>query len=160
LEIAMTITLNDERLAAFRAILKPLAEFRRVFGREVSLGFLAEVYAAQQFGLSLFEGGTEAGADGIDSDGKRCQIKYRDAGVLIDLNNFNFDYVVLVNLDAEYVPTGIWRLAKEQVQGLCQWREKFRKHQVSQQRFKNACLVDAGAHTANIADNGPAGANN
>jgi len=59
-----------------------------------------------------------------------------DCLVGIDLNNFDFDYIVLVNLDADYRLGGVWRLTVDQVRAFCAHRPKFRKHQVTQAQFK------------------------
>src|SRR5262249_37018321 len=92
---------------------------------------------ARKYDLTLLAGSNAQGADATDAEGKRYQIKCRTPDVLnVDINNFEFDWIVLVNLDADYHLAGMWRLAVEQVKPLCAWREQFRKFQVTQTRFK------------------------
>jgi len=129
--------LTPERIAALDASLPALAKFKQAFGRDATPGFVAELLAAREYGLTLLDDATAHGADARDGEGKRYQIKCRTPDVLnVDINNFEFDFIVLVNLDAEYQSAGMWRLAAEQVKPLCTWREKFRKFQVTQARFK------------------------
>jgi hypothetical protein len=136
------LVLTNEGKAVFEATLRALSDFKRVFKRDVTPGFIAELYAARQYELELLAA-TAAGADATDSDGKRYQIKYRSPEVLnIDINNFTFDYIVLVNMDADYNVSGTWRLTVEQARGMCAHQEKFRKFQVSQKRFKAAALQE------------------
>jgi hypothetical protein len=126
------------KLECFVADLRPpLSSFKQAFGRDVTLGFLAELYVARQYQLTLLEAVNAQGADAVDAEKRRYQIKYRHADVLnVDINNFDFDYIVLVNIDANYALSGMWRLTKAQVESVCADREKFRKFQITQARFK------------------------
>jgi hypothetical protein len=136
-ENEMPIRLNEGRRAAFEAVLPAIAAFKRAFGRNISADFLAELYAARELNLELPDAPNEPGADATDQAGKRYQIKYRQASTLnIDVNNFAFDYLVLVNLDDSYVPTGIWSLPVDEAKVLFTFREKFRKYQATQTTFK------------------------
>src|SRR5262245_52467871 len=138
----METTLTPEQIAALDVCLPALARFRQAFGRDVTPGFLAELLAAREYGLKLLEQSNAQGADAIDGEGNRYQIKCRTSNVLnVDINNFDFDYIVLVNLDPDYGLAGIWRLSVEQIKPLCTWREKFRKFQVRQAHFKAECKV-------------------
>ncbi len=133
----MPITLDESRLEAFSAVLPAIARFKRAFGRDLSPDFVAELYAARQYGLVLPDRCNQPGADAADQEGRRYQIKYRSPATLnVDINNFNFDFIVLVNVDDDYRLAGMWRLPVAQVRAICVNREKFRKFQVTQSRFK------------------------
>ncbi len=133
----MAIKLDQQRQAAFDAVLPALAAFKRAFARDISAGFIAELYAARELKLELLGGCNEPGADATDNAGKRYQIKCRDPSTLsVDVNNFDFDYLVLVNLDDAYMLTGMWSLPVDQAKPLFTFRQKFRRYQVTQQRFK------------------------
>lgn len=54
----------------------------------------------------------------------------------VALNNFDFDFLVLVNLDENYRPTGIWKLSVARAQEILVYREKFRKYQSTQDNVK------------------------
>jgi hypothetical protein len=149
----MPLAVNtDDRKAAFEAalahlddfvtsLIPALPDFKRAFGRNVTPSFLAELYAARHYKLTLLESACAFGADATDAQGGRYQIKYRSPGVLnVDINNFEFDHIVLINIDANYALAGIWRLTVAQVRGLCKYQEKFRKFQVTQARFKAVAL--------------------
>ncbi len=67
----------------------------------------------------------------------------------MDVNNFDFDYLTLVNLGDDYVLKGMWRLYVDDVRELFVFREKFRKYQATQKAvkakgseiaYKSACL--------------------
>lgn len=133
----MTIRLDDLRREAFDAVLPAIAAFKRAFGRDISADLIAELYAARALNLELPDGSNEPGADATDDAGKRYQIKFRKPTTLnVDLNNFDFDHLVLVNLDDSYILTGMWSLPVEQAKALFTFREKFRKHQATQARLK------------------------
>ena len=137
----MTRTPDDASWPAFEAVLPAIAAFKRAFGRDISASFIAELYAARELGLQLAEGACNAGADAIDAMGKRYQIKFRDPSTLtVDLNNFDFDHLVLVNLDDDYVLSGMWSAPVEDVKALATFREKFRKYQVSQRHLKRRAV--------------------
>lgn len=134
----MAIVLDQDRLEAFRKILPAIAEFKKAFGRDISPDFIAELYAACEFGLELPDTKNEPGADAVDPHGVRYQIKYRSSNTLnVDLNSFDFDYLVLVNLDEHYHLLGMWRLPVEKARTLFTFREKFRKYQATQDRVKD-----------------------
>jgi hypothetical protein len=133
------IRLDDERSAILDAALPGLVAFKRAFGRDISADFIAELYAARELNLQLPDSGYGRGADATDASGRRYQIKCRQPGTQnVDLNNFEFDVLVLVNLDESYALGGMWTLPVEQVKELSVSREKFRKFQVTQDRLKRA----------------------
>jgi len=135
--VAVPIRLADERRTLFEGLLPHLAAFKRAFGRGVSADFIAELYAARELDLELPDGGCQPGCDATDASGKRYQIKCRQAGTLnVDISNFAFDVLVLVNLDESYMLSGMWSLPVDRVRELCAFRAKFRKYQVTQNRLK------------------------
>jgi hypothetical protein len=56
--------MDDEarRIQAFDSAIAALAEFRRVFGRALSEGIVAEMYAARDLGLTLNSSANAAGS--------------------------------------------------------------------------------------------------
>ncbi|MET0554775.1 MAG: hypothetical protein ABW221_17165 [Vicinamibacteria bacterium] len=135
----MPIVLDEQRLGALQEVLPALVAFKQAFGREASMDFIAELHVAQALDLTLPDGGCQPGCDAVDSSGKRYQIKCRQPGTQnIDLNNFAFDVLVLVNLDESYGVSGMWRIAVDELKPLCTRREKFRKDQVRQAVLKSA----------------------
>ena len=133
----MPIRLDDDRGRHFEAVLPSLAAFKRAFGRGVSADFIGELHAARELNLELPDGGCQPGCDATDASGRRYQIKCRTPGTLnVDINNFEFDLLVLVNLNESYALSGMWSIPVDQVKALCTFREKFRKFQVRQERLK------------------------
>lgn len=73
---------------------------------------------------------------------KKYQIKHRSPNTLnVDLNNFSFDFVVLVNVDDNYGVTGIWRMDQETAKRVFVHRPAYRKYQATQTAFKSAAPV-------------------
>jgi len=137
----MAIELTAKRLAAFDAVLPALSAFKRAFGRDVAPDFLAELYVAKEFKLQLSDRKNEPGADATDEQGRRYQIKYRSPSTQnVDINNFDFDYIVLVNLGDDYGLAGLWRLTVEQVRAISSSRPDFGKFQITQARFKSEAV--------------------
>ncbi len=129
--------LDGQDWEAFEAAISAMARFRRIFGRDLQPSFVAELYAAKELGLEVNLAGNEPGHDAVDRLGMRYQVKYRSPETLnVDVNNFDFDYLVLVNLDAEYRLKGMWRITSEQAKAAFIWREKFRKFQATQASLK------------------------
>ena len=120
------VVLKDARAAT--------AAFRRTFGCELRPESLAEVYVASRLNLTLIHG-NNPGFDGTAPNGDRYQIKYRASGSIVDMNNFEFDYMVLVNMNVDYEVTGMYRVAQQQVRDNCTHREKYRRWQISQAKF-------------------------
>lgn len=132
----MEIIVDRQRQAVFENSIKAMAEFKAAFGRSLSGDFVAELYAADELGLRVVESGA-AGYDAISPEGKRYQVKFRSAQTQnVDINNFDFDYLVLVNLDENYQLSGMWRITKEQAEQIFVERVKFRKYQTSQDMIK------------------------
>jgi len=138
------IRLDEGKLKVFRNTISAMQEFKREFNRDIQPSFVGELYAAERLGLEINPYATEPGFDATDSTGRRYQIKYRNSATLnVDTNNFNFDYIVLVNLSDEYQLTGMWLATVSQAKKIFTWREKFRKYQVTQKNFKSVaqCLI-------------------
>ena len=98
---------------------------------------MAEIHAADKLGLNVSSTANEPGFDALDTQGRRYQIKYRSPGTQnIDVNNFNFDFLVLVGFDDDCALEGMWLTTVEEVKAICVRREKFRKSQTTQDKFK------------------------
>jgi hypothetical protein len=131
--------LDEKSREAFDAALPVIAAFKRTFGRDISPDFIAELYAARELNLELAHRQNEPGADGVDAGGRRYEIKYRnEATHSVDVNGFDFDELLLVNLDREYQLIGIWSLGVDQAKSLFVFRERFRKYQATQANVKRA----------------------
>ena len=129
--------MNKHRTETLRKTVAAMAEFREVFGGDLTPDLVAEVYAADKLGLELCERRNAPGFDALDREGRRYQIKYRSPATLnLDVNNFDFDYIVLVNLDARCEVDGMWLATMAQAKAIFASRDKFRKSQVTQNRFK------------------------
>ena len=144
----MTVSASDSsprasQRAAIRVAVEALVQFKREFDRDLTPSMLAELYVALELDLTPAQLCNHPGFDLVGSDGRRYQIKQRGADVLnVDVNNFAFDYLVLVNLGDDYTLKGMWRLPVESAQKLFVFREKFRKYQATQKVVKaNAQLV-------------------
>jgi hypothetical protein len=130
--------MNVETQRVFDKAVKAMADFKRTFGRDLTPSLLAELYVALELDLSPVSAPNTPGFDLLSSDGKRYQVKQRSPKTLnIDINNFDFDYLVLVNMSEDYHPTGIWQLEVAKARSLFVYREKFRKYQTTQKSFKN-----------------------
>jgi hypothetical protein len=133
----MSLTMDDHRRDVFQRTLAAMAEFKRVFGKTLSADFIAELYVATHFELDLSEGVNQAGYDAISAEGVRYQVKNRAISTQnVDINNFNFDYLVLVNLDENYQLIGMWRITTAQAQEISVFRQDYRKYQVTQTKIK------------------------
>lgn len=133
----MQFDMTDERRDVFQRTLAAMAEFKRVFGKTLSADFIAELYVATHFDLDLSEGVNQAGYDAISAEGVRYQVKNRAVSTQnVDINNFNFDYLVLVNLDENYQLIGMWRITTAQAQEIAVSRGKYLKYQVTQTKIK------------------------
>jgi len=138
MEMAMTVV-DEARWQVFERALPVMAAFERAFDRRLDANFIAELYAARHLGLTISAVNNNPGYDATDANGERYQIKRRDEAVLnVDLNNFAFDQVVLVNLDQDYRLVGLWRMQVSTAQRLFVHREKYRKYQLTQTRFKGS----------------------
>lgn len=133
------IQLDKEKIIAFKNAVTAMAEFRRIFRRDLKPSFIAEIYAAEKLNLKIHLSSTEPGFDAIDANGSRYEIKYRSITTQnIDANNFNFDYLVLVNLDDHYRLIEMWILKSELAKQIFTHRGKYRKYQATQDKFKKS----------------------
>jgi hypothetical protein len=129
---------NDRDIALADA-LPAITAFRKAYGRDATPDFIAELYVAREFDLKLPIRRNEPGADAYDSTGRRYQVKCRGNSTLnIDVNNFDFDFIVLVNLDDSYGLAGLWRMDQEMARGIFVHRPTYRKWQTTQARFKSS----------------------
>jgi hypothetical protein len=132
----------DKRHVAIRNAVKALVEFKREFNRDLTVSLLAELYAALELDLLPACVTNQQGFDLVGADGKRYQVKQRGRDVLnVDINNFDFDYLVLINLADDYSVQGMWRLPVEKARTLFTRREKFRKYQATQKSVKRNAEV-------------------
>jgi hypothetical protein len=130
---------DTERRRVLQVAAKAVADFKRVFGRDLTPSLLGEIYVALELDLPLPTRSNEPGYDLLAADGTRYQVKVRSPSTLnVDVNNFDFDYLVLVNLSDDCGITGMWKLDVATAQTLFRHREKFRKHQATQVAVKNA----------------------
>ncbi len=129
-----------------------LVQFKLAFNRDLSSSMLAELYVALQLNLLPIEGCNHPGYDLVSRDGTKYQVKQRHADVLnVDTNNFDFDYLVLVNLTDDFRLKGMWRLSVEGARKLFVRREKFRKYQASQKAVKAAAEILGLSASAQVA---------
>lgn len=132
-----TINISDHQAQVLEKSIRAMTEFKAVFGRGLSGDFAAELHAAKAFHLRVL-GLNQPGYDALGQNGERYQIKYRSAATQnVDVNSFDFDYLVLVNLDEEYHLTGLWRITASQARDIFTPRVKFRKHQATQNKIKS-----------------------
>ncbi len=116
-----------------------MADFKNTFGRDLSVSILAELYVALELDLSIVSEPNTPGFDLLSEDRTHYQIKHRSATTLnVDINNFDFDYLVLVNMSPGYRLTGMWQLDVEAARSLFVHRAKYRKYQATQKAVKNA----------------------
>jgi hypothetical protein len=133
----MEIIVNDTRRRAFENSIRAMADFKTAFGRGLSSDFVAELYVADELGLTVVDA-HQSGYGALGSGGERYQVKFRsDQTQNVDLNNFDFDYLVLVNLDENFQLVGMWRITTAQAREIFVERANFRKYQASQKGIKN-----------------------
>lgn len=139
--------MDSDVCEALRLSANAMQSFRMKFGVELSFSRLCEIYAALQLGLPMPVCGNTKGFDLRGTDGARYQVKARNSATLnLDINNFDFDYMVLVNVSDDYRPAGMWKLGVDRIRALSAERGKFRKYQLTQKAFKQAALsIDVGA---------------
>lgn len=134
----MEIIVDQQRHAVLENSIKTMAEFKCAFGRSLSVDFVAKLYVADELGLRIVESG-KSGYDALGSNGERYQVKFRSGqATSVDINNFNFDFLVLVNLDENYHLIGMWRITAAQAKQIFVERVKFRKYQTTQDAIKRA----------------------
>jgi|ERR1700722_5197763 hypothetical protein len=128
---------SESQKAAIEIAVRALVRFKREFNRDLTPSLLAELYVVLELDLTPAELCNHVGFDLLGRDGKRYQVKQRWYDVLnVDVNNFDFDFLVLVNLSDDYMLKGMWRLPVEVAQELFVFREKFRKYQATQKSVK------------------------
>lgn len=131
------IHLDNVKRDIFDRALVMMGEFYQAFGRSLEPSFVAEIHAARALDLDLHASPNHPGWDAVSRSGKRYEIKYRGAPTKnVDLNSFDFDYLVLVELDDAYQLTGLWSMTADQARGIFVPRPKFRKYQTTVARFK------------------------
>ena len=135
-------SLDESKRAAIQTAVQALVQFKREFNRDLTPSILAELYVALELDLAPAQLCNHPGFDLVGRDGKRYQVKQRGCDVLnVDVNNFDFDYLVLVNLSEDYALKGMWRLPVGVAQELFVFREKFRKYQATQKSVKSRAEV-------------------
>lgn len=128
---------NPERARIFNAALRAMADFHLAFGRPLDSSIVAEFYVAYALHLKFPARRLEAGYDLIDNNGLRYQVKHRGQQTgNVDLNSFNFDYLILLHLDGEYQPHGLWKLTVAAAKEIFVPRAKFRRWQASQKEVR------------------------
>ena len=133
----MSIRFDQEKSEVFDTILPVIARFKKEFGRDLSTDFIAELYAARELNLELPDRSNEPGSDAKDDSGQRYEIKYRNTRTInVDLNGFDFDYLILVNLSEDYYLVGMWRTPVDRAKSIFTFRKNFRKYQATQEKVK------------------------
>ena len=113
-----------------------MADFKRAFGKDLSPAALTEVLVAEHLGLTIDPRTNNPGFDARSQTGDRYQIKYRAVGTKkVYVNNFEFDFVVLVNLDENYQISGTWQM--DQKTALQEFKPQANKFRITQDRFKS-----------------------
>jgi hypothetical protein len=131
------IGLSDREYRVFEDALRVMAEFSETFGRPLEPSFVAELHVASRLRLKICDEVNRPGYDALDADGRRYQIKYRSVTTAnVDVNNFEFDELVLVNLGNDYRLKGMWRMTVDQARTIFVRRDDFRKYQATQKKFK------------------------
>jgi hypothetical protein len=133
----MDMESTEHKRETINLAVEALIRFKQEFKRDLTPSVLAELYVARELGLVPAELCNHPGYDLLGDDGKRYQVKQRGENVLnVDVNNFDFDYLVLVNLGENYALKGIWCLSVVEAQKLFVFWEKFRKYQATQKAVK------------------------
>ncbi len=129
----------NEQHAVIEQAQAAMVAFRAQFGTDLSVGALGEVLAAGALGLTLTAETTTPGYDALGPSGERVQIKYRAASApSVDMNNFDFDTLVLVNLTDDYQVGGLWRITAAQAREIAAERigDGYHRYQTTQARIK------------------------
>lgn len=82
------------------------------------VGDLGEFYCQQKFSITLNKNPVTKGFDGIDTQGKKVEIKTRrdaENTAKIIFRSFEFDYCLLVELDEFYELTAIRKIPREEI---------------------------------------------
>lgn len=124
---------DAEVLARYNEIWKELKRRKIVRSSNNIVADYAEKIASEKLGLSLSKQSTK-GYDATDTDGKRYQIKARKAsenhaamqmGIIRDLNDNPFDFLVIVLFNDDFSIRGMWELPVDTVRK----HTMFSKHQ-------------------------------
>lgn len=138
------ISLDEQRTQVLEAASHAMAEFQRAFASPLSASNLAVVFVAERLRLDVAVPVNNKGFDALDPrTGDRYEVKYRADGVQqVDLNNIEFDFLVLVNLGPDYHLSGIWQITQAQARQIFTPREYrgISKFQCNQGRFKAVAL--------------------
>lgn len=127
---------EQERQVVFNAQ-RAMLEFRSAFRQALSCGTLTEVLVAERLDLELSLVSNEKGFDGKAINGDRYQIKYRaPKATSVDTRNFDFDYLVLAELDSDYQLSAMWRITADQARQIFVERPDFGKYQTTQHAIK------------------------
>ena len=87
--------MDPETRKVLESAVKALADFKRVFGRDLTPALLREMYVALRLDLSPGRRLNEPGFDLVSNEGTRYQVKVRTPSTLnVDVNNFDFDYLL------------------------------------------------------------------
>jgi hypothetical protein len=133
----MDTSSEESQRITIRMATEAFVRFKREFKRELTPSVLAELYVALELDLSPAQLCNNPGFDLLGSDGKRYQVKHRSVETLnVDVNNFDFDFLALVNMGDDYALKGIWLLPVGKARELFVFREKFRKYQATQKAVK------------------------
>ncbi|GAH21961.1 unnamed protein product [marine sediment metagenome] len=97
-----------------RSAAQVAVDYERLTGRKLGItGEVGEVLACDKLGLKLLADPISAGYDAIDKDNKRYQIKTRrvehNRGRLSRFSKHEFDYAILVVLNAKYEIMELWQ---------------------------------------------------
>ena len=130
------MALNSTQLDIFGKTLSIMAEFKKGFGRNLGADIIAEIYVAKELDLDFPNEVNKPGYDLYAENGAQYQVKYREKDTLnVDTNNFDFDFLVVVNLDNNFNLDGMWIMAESQAKAIFSKREKYNKFQVTQKKF-------------------------
>lgn len=130
--------INKQNREIFNSTLVAMQLFHDAFGMKLSADVIAELHVAFYLNLSLPKLANNQGYDAIAEDGTRYQVKQRSTSSVVDMNNFDFDYIILVNLDEAYQVAGMWQMSAEQARNLASHRQYkgIDKYQITQSKFK------------------------
>ena len=104
----METSSKESQRTTIRRAAEAFVCFKRKFKRELTPWVLAELYVALELDPSPAQLCNNPGCDLLGSDGKRYQVKHRSVETLnVDVNNFDFDFLALVNMGDDYALEGI-----------------------------------------------------
>ena len=131
------INLGITEREVFAKALEAMTSFRETFGRPLDEHFVAALHVALNMDIMLTDEADSAGYDAVDKDGKRYQIKYRSPDALnVDVKDFDFDYLVLVNLNENYQLAGMWKMPALRAEGIFAYKDDSKHFQTTQVRYR------------------------